>query len=105
MLRPRTTHSNRDNDSYASWHAFSKYGREASEYKFFNWLKRLGRIKKAVLSESLGKLFDEIKLDVLKNCKQRRKGKTSLELIDRMVPYMESFGSSEANSGEAECLA
>ena len=53
--------------AYASWYAFSKYGRETSEHKFFNWLKRLDRIRKAIVSGSLGRLFDQIKRNALKN--------------------------------------
>ena len=91
--------------AYAAWYAFLEYGREASGHKFFNWLKRLDRIKNAILSRSLEVLFDGIKLDVLKNCKRQRKRKTSLELIDQMVPYMESFDAQEVTAKKGECLA
>ncbi len=91
--------------AYAAWYAFWEYGREASGHKFFNWLKRRERIKKALFSGILELMFDEIKRDVLKNCKQQRKRKTSLELIDQMVPFMDSFESQESNSEKAECLA
>jgi hypothetical protein len=77
--------------SYASWYALSEHAREASDYKFFNWLKNLDRVKKAIFSGSFSALFEEIKREVLNVCKQKRKRKTTLELIESAAPYPESF--------------
>ena len=77
--------------AYASWYAEIKDKREVSAHKLFNWLIRKDRLEKAMYSDRMNLLMITLKQDILRNCKQKRKRKTSLELIAGKVPYMESF--------------
>ena len=45
----------------------------------------------AIYSDRMSLLMITLKQDILRNCKQKIKRKTSLELIAGKVPYMESF--------------
>jgi len=76
--------------AYASWYAEIKHKREVSAHKLFNWLMRKDCLEKAIYSD-MSLLMITLKQDILRNCKQKIKRKTSLELIAGKVPYMESF--------------
>lgn len=76
--------------AYASSYAEIKHKREVSAHKLFNWLMRKDRLEKAIYSD-MSLLIITLKQDILRNCKQKIKRKTSLELIAGKVPYMESF--------------
>jgi len=80
--------------SYANWYAEHIHKREVSAHKLYNWLKRRNRIGKAIFSGIMDILITTLNRDILRNCKQKRKRKTSLELIVEKVPYMESFDQS-----------
>ena len=60
-------------------------------HKLFNWLMRKDRLEKAIYSDRMNLLMITLNQDILRNCKQKRKRKTSLELIAGKVFYMESF--------------
>lgn len=77
--------------AYASWYAEIKHKREVSAHKLFNWLMRKDRLEKAIYSDRMNLLMITLNQDILRNCKQKRKRKTSLELIAGKVFYMESF--------------
>jgi len=77
--------------AYANWYAEHIHKREVSAHKLYNWLKRRNRIGKAIFSGIMDILITTLNRDILRNCKQKRKRKTSLELIVEKVPYMESF--------------
>ncbi len=77
--------------SYASRYALRQFQREVSEYKLICWLKRLKRLEKIIFSGMIGEILIELKRDILRNCKQKRKRKTVRELVLRQIPYMQSF--------------
>ncbi len=79
--------------SYASYYSEQVYKREVSAHKLFNWLNRTKRLGKAAFSGSLDFLITEMKLNILRNCTQKRIRKHSLELLLEEIPYMESFES------------
>ncbi len=86
--------------SYASWYALRQFQREVSEYKLICWLKRLNRLEKAVFLGRMGEVLIELKRDILRNCKQKRKRKTVRELVLRQIPYMESFDQNYQRTGK-----
>jgi len=69
---------------YASWYAYNYLKKEASFHKLINWLKRKDRLSDAVRSGCVEALFEEF-------CKQKRKRKTTRQLLEGRIPYMESF--------------
>ncbi len=84
--------------SFACWYASKKHCREASAHKIFNWLKRLNRLGKAIFKNNIKSLLDELMQNILINCKQKRKRKTTLELIELNIPYMESFDQNQVDN-------
>ncbi len=77
---------------YASWHACKYLKKEISSHKLINWLKRKDRLAKAIRSGCLEELFDELRKDISKRlCKQKRKRKTTRQLLEEGIPYMDSF--------------
>ena len=69
------------------------YQREISFYKVVKWLKHKGRLGKAIQENMLNNLFTQLRNNILRLCKQRRKRKTTLQLIDKEIEYMNSFTS------------
>ena len=80
--------------AYANWYAEYMHKREVSAHKLYNWLMRMDRFNKAIFSGFMDIFITTLKRDILRNCKQKRKRKTSLELIEKRVPYTESFDKS-----------
>ncbi len=80
---------------FASWYACGYLKKEASFHKLTDWLKRKDRLAKAIRSGSSDELFDELIRDISgKLCKQKRKRKTSRQMLEgEGIPYMESFPS------------
>lgn len=77
---------------YASWYAYNYLKKEASFHKLINWLNRKERLAKALRTNGLETLFEELTRDIGKRlCKQKRKRKTTRQLIEEGIPYMESF--------------
>lgn len=77
---------------FASWYCQRYSEKEASFHKIISWLIRRGRLADAVRSDSLGRLSDELAKALSKRlCKQRRKRKTTRQLLEERIPYMESF--------------
>jgi len=77
---------------FASWYAENQFQREASLHKLVEWLKRKDRLSKAVLSRELHLLLEDLMRDLPKMlCKQKRKRKTTQQLIESEVPYEDSF--------------
>jgi len=78
---------------YASWYFRNQFKLEACLHKLIEWLKRNERLSKAVLLCELHMLLqDLIHAPPKMLCKQKRKRKTTLELIEAQVPYGDSFG-------------
>ncbi|MCP4105310.1 MAG: IS4 family transposase [Desulfobacteraceae bacterium] len=80
---------------FASWYACGYLKKEASFHKLTDWLKRKDRLAKAIRSGSSDELFEELIRDISgKLCKQKRKRKTSRQMLEgEGIPYMESFPS------------
>src|SRR6266699_3945371 len=76
--------------SYASWYAEDYLQREISLPKLINWLKRKGRFAKAIHVGTLDALFIDLwrTLPTLL-CKQKRRRRTSRQLIEEYEYSME----------------
>jgi hypothetical protein len=75
----------------ASRYIYNCLKREASFHKIINWLKRKGRLSEALRSGSLKELIEEL-LNISKSlCKQKRKRKTTRQLLEKTVPFPENF--------------
>jgi len=76
--------------SYASWYAEDYLQRELSIPKLINWLKRQGRFAKAMHVGTLEALFNDLRRALPKGlCKQKRKRRTSRQLLEDYGYYME----------------
>lgn len=76
--------------SYASWYAEDYLQRELSLPKLINWLKRKDRLVKAMHDDTLEALLRNLRRAIPKLlCKQKRKRRTSRQLIEEYEPYME----------------
>jgi hypothetical protein len=80
---------------YAFRYAKNQLQREVSTYKLFGWLKRNGRLMQAVHTESLDVLLNDLMQNLPRLCKQKRKRKTSLQLVEDQIEYMDSFSPNE----------
>ncbi len=68
-----------------------KVNRELSFVKLINHLKYKQRLEKAVLSGEILELLEEIERNIAKYCKTKRKRKTSLQLLDENIGFLETF--------------
>jgi len=76
--------------SYASWYAEDYLQRELSLPKLINWLKRKNRLVHAMHDGTLEALLRNLRRALPKLlCKQKRKRRTSRQLIAEYRPYME----------------
>lgn len=76
--------------SYASWYAEDYLHRELSIPKLINWLKRKGRFAKAMHVGTLEDLFNDLRRALAKGlCKQKRKRRTSRQLLEDYGYYLE----------------
>jgi hypothetical protein len=76
--------------SYASWYAEDHLHRELSLPKLINWLKRKDRLVNAMHDGTLETLLRNLRQALPKLlCKQRRKRRTSRQLMAEYEPYME----------------
>jgi hypothetical protein len=76
--------------SYASWYAEDYLQRELSIPKLINWLKRKGRLAKAMHVGPLEALFNDLRRALPKVlCKQKRKRRTSRQLLEDYGYYLE----------------
>ncbi len=76
--------------SYASWYAEDYLQREMSIAKLIHWLKRKGRFAKAIHAGTLAALFIDLWQALPKLlCKQKRRRRTSRQLIEEYGYYME----------------
>jgi len=79
---------------FASWYAFNYLKKEVSFHKVISWLRRKDRLAMAIRSENLSELFDDLIRNISKSlCKQKRKRKTTHQLLEERIPYMDSFPS------------
>lgn len=76
--------------SYASWYADVYLHRELSIPKLINWLKRKGRFAKAMHAGTLEALCNDLRRALPKElCKQKRKRRTSRQLLEDYGYYLE----------------
>ena len=76
--------------SYASWYAEDYLHRELSIPKLINWLKRKGRFAKAMHLGTLEDLLNDLRHTLPKGlCKQKRKRRTSRQLLEDFGYYLE----------------
>ena len=82
---------------YASWYTAGHLQREVSAHKLINWMKRKGRLATAIHHENVEVLLDHLLSDIPKMlCKQKRRRKTSRQVLEDQVPYMGHFLEEEA---------
>ena len=78
--------------AYASWYAAHHLQREISLHKFINWLKRKCRLSTAINTGNVDTLLSSLISDLPKMlCKQKRTRKTSRQLLDDEVHYLDQF--------------
>ena len=68
-----------------------KVDRELSFVKLINHLKYNQKMEKAILNGEILELLDEIERDITKYCKTKRKRKTSMQLLDENIGFLETF--------------
>jgi hypothetical protein len=78
--------------AYASWYAADYLQREISLHKLINWLKRKGRFSTAINTGNVDTLLSNLISDIpTMLCKQKRNRKTSRQLLDDEVHYLDQF--------------
>jgi len=68
-----------------------KVNRELSFVKLINHLKYNQKLEKAILNGGILEFLEEIERDITKYCKSKRKRKTSRQLLDENVGFLETF--------------
>jgi hypothetical protein len=82
--------------AYASWYATAVLRREISFHKLLGWLKRKGRFAQAIDHGALETLCRDLRCDMAALlCKQKRKRKTSQQLLEACGPSKESCAQGE----------
>lgn len=77
---------------FCSCYAFAKLKREVSAFKLINWLRRSSRLTKSIFTGNLEQLLDDLLLDLPRSMlKQKRRRKTTDELLLNQVAYLDSF--------------
>ena len=78
--------------AYASWYAADHLQREISLHKLINWLKRKCRLSTAINTGNVDTLLSNLISDIpTMLCKQKRNRKTSRQLLDDEVHYLDQF--------------
>lgn len=80
---------------YTFQYAKNMIEREISATKLFAWLKRNGRLLRAVHKKSAENLLNDLVKNISKVCKQKRARKTTLQLIEEKIKYLKSFSPTE----------
>ena len=82
--------------AYASWYASAVLRREISLHKLIVWLKRKGRFAQAMHDGTVETLCRDLRRDIAALlCKQKRKRKTSQQLLATCGPSRESCSQGE----------
>lgn len=75
----------------SAWYCHSTMGREVSAVKLIQWLRRKGRLCKAMVNNTLSALMEELLNSFFKGLlKQKRRRKTTLALISGRIGFLES---------------
>ncbi len=92
--------------SYTSWYAEDYLQRELSLPKLINWLKRKDRFVNAMHFDTLEALLRNLRRAIPKLlCKQKRKRRTSRQLIEEYGPYMEDALAASSHGYRSNSLA
>lgn len=76
----------------SAWYCSETLSREVSAVKLIQWLQRKGRLCQAIMSGSVSALTEELINSFPKGLlKQKRRRKTTFELIDEQIGFVESF--------------
>nr|CAJ70752.1 hypothetical protein kusta0007 [Candidatus Kuenenia stuttgartiensis]CAJ72488.1 hypothetical protein kustd1743 [Candidatus Kuenenia stuttgartiensis]CAJ72868.1 hypothetical protein kustd2123 [Candidatus Kuenenia stuttgartiensis]CAJ72978.1 hypothetical protein kustd2233 [Candidatus Kuenenia stuttgartiensis]CAJ74071.1 hypothetical protein kuste3311 [Candidatus Kuenenia stuttgartiensis] len=76
----------------SAWYCHSTMCREVSGVKLIQWLQRKGRLSRAIADNMLPALMEELLKSFPKGLlKQKRRRKTTLELISGQVGFLEGF--------------
>lgn len=76
----------------SAWYCSGASGREVSEVKLIQWLQRKGRICQSIVKNRISVLMEELINSLPKGLlKQKRRRKTTFELIHRQIGFLESF--------------
>ena len=82
--------------SYASWYAAAGLRREMSLHKLIVWLQRKGRFAHAIQDGTVEDLCRDLRRDLAPLlCKQKRKRKTSQQLLEDYGPSSERCSQGE----------
>lgn len=77
---------------FSTWYAYCGLGREVSMVKLIQWLQRKGRLCQAITNDSLSSLMEDLFNSLSTGLlKQKRRRKTTFELIKSRVGFLESF--------------
>jgi len=68
-----------------------KVNRELSFVKLIQHLKYNQKLEKAILNGNILELLEEIERDIVKFCKTKRKRKTSRQLLEENIGFLETF--------------
>ena len=68
-----------------------KVNRELSFVKLIKHLKYNQKLEKAILNGEILELLEKIEIDIVKLCKTKRKRKTSRQLLDENIGFLETF--------------
>ncbi len=76
----------------SAWYCRVTLSREISGVKLIQWLQREGRISQSIVRDRVSALMEEL-INSIPRCllKQKRRRKTTIELIDEQINFVESF--------------
>jgi len=76
----------------SAWYCHCTLGREVSAVKLIQWLQRKGRICQSIVKNRVSMLMEELLTSLSKGLlKQKRRRKTTFELIHGQIGFLESF--------------
>lgn len=76
----------------SSWYSYCALGREVSAVKLIQWLQRKGRVCRSIVKNRVSELMEELINSLPKGLlKQKRRRKTTFELIQYQIGFLESF--------------
>ncbi len=78
--------------AFSAWYCYSTMGREVSAVKLIQWLQRKGRLCQSIVNNRLSTLMEELLKSLPKGIlKQKRRRKTTFELISSQIGFLEGF--------------
>ena len=78
--------------AFSAGHCHCTMGREVSAVKLIQWLQRKGRLCQSIINNRLSTLMEELLNSLSRGLlKQKRRRKTTFELISGQIEFLESF--------------